>query len=536
MQNSKAPSQPTIIGAHLDLKGVQPRQEYLSQYLRDLASQGCNTVLVEYEDIFPFRKPIDVAFDRPTVWSRKQLKQFLDEAAECGIEVIPLQQCLGHLEYVLRWDCYRKFAENTDYPATLKLGGADAKALVLSMLRQVLEAHPESRYIHLGMDEARHLGESPLVQEHGSILKLYLAWLEELCDLVEEYGKTPVIWSDMIEDHYAPGAALDALRDRVVLMIWDYGSRGERVVNARVPGGHRVSRVWQKRIGEEDAPVITSETRFIEDLPSAVRRELAPYCCDGYWKTLWQVDFFTKMGFRILGGTTVRKSSDGAVMPDYAGMFENIAAWSDAIRRTRQLGLVATSWERGTTFCPPNYNIDLSWPGLRFMSEQMGAKPAPFWPGIPSDRLAALLTKVSRCRQGWPLEATVLEELDRLESRLSVIHHHEWQSLRLMLQVSQLHKRLGFVAEEVDYFHADHRLPVTEYDRRLREQAAGQADLKELRAAVQAHFRQRFCGKALDEWVRYLFDRHAEKLKACSAECREHRAAARKVYGRANRP
>ena len=278
--------------------------------------------------------------------------------------------------------------------------------------------------------------------------------------------------------------------------------------------------------------MITSETRFIEDLPPAIRRELAPYCHDGYWKTLWQVDFFTKKGFRILGGTTVRKSSDGAVMPDYASMSENIAAWSGAILRNRQLGLVATSWERGTTFCPPNYNIDLSWPGLRFMSEQLGAKPAPFWPGISSARFADLLAKVSRCRQGWPLEAAVLEELDKLGGRPRGAHRHEWQSLRLMLQVSQLHKRLGFVAEEVDYFHADHRLPVTEYDRRLRDQAAGQAALKELRAAVRAHFGQRFRGKALDEWIRYLFDSHAENLKACSAECRQRRAASKEVHAR----
>jgi len=534
MQN-RAGSDSAIIGAHLDLKGVQPGEEYLSQYLQDLADQGYNTLLVEYEDIFPFAKPIDVALDRPTVWSRRGLERFLTKAKQCGIEVIPLQQCLGHLEYVFRWPDYLKFAENKDYPATLRLGEPDAKAFIQSMLRQVLEAHPDSRYIHLGMDEAKHLAESPLVQQHGSVLKLYVAWLEELCDLVEEHGKTPVIWSDTIEDYYAPGSGLEALSERVVLMIWDYESRGERVVSARVPGGHRVSRAWQKRIGAEDAPVITSETKFIEDLPPVIRRALASYCRDGYWETFWQVDFFTRIGFRILGGTTVRKSSHGAVMPDYAGMFENMAAWADAITRNRQLGLVATSWERGTTFCPPNYNIDLSWPGLRSMSEILGAKPKPFWPGISSRQLAALLTKLSRCRQGWPLEATVLEEMGRLEPKLRGPHRHEWQSLRLMLQVSQLHKRLDFVAEEVDYFHADHRLPVTEYDRRLREQSEGQADLKELRRALQEHFRQRYRGKALDEWIRYLFDRHAESLKSCTAECRQRRAASKETYARGNR-
>mgnify|MGYP003353685735 CR=1 FL=1 len=44
-----------IIGVHLDLKGMNFKPSYIPQYLADLASQKVNTVLVEYEDVFPFR-------------------------------------------------------------------------------------------------------------------------------------------------------------------------------------------------------------------------------------------------------------------------------------------------------------------------------------------------------------------------------------------------------------------------------------------------------------------------------------------------
>ena len=56
-----------IIGLHLDLKGVQFRPSYIPQLLYDLASQGVNTLLVEYEDIFPFRD-IAIDDDKPRVW------------------------------------------------------------------------------------------------------------------------------------------------------------------------------------------------------------------------------------------------------------------------------------------------------------------------------------------------------------------------------------------------------------------------------------------------------------------------------------
>ena len=85
-----------IIGVHLDFKGVQFRPEYLPCLLSDLAACGVNTVLAEYEDIFPFDGP-PIASDSETVWSREQQLSFLTEAKRLGIEVIPLQQCLGHL-------------------------------------------------------------------------------------------------------------------------------------------------------------------------------------------------------------------------------------------------------------------------------------------------------------------------------------------------------------------------------------------------------------------------------------------------------
>ncbi|MCX5662508.1 MAG: hypothetical protein NTW19_22735 [Planctomycetota bacterium] len=104
-----ASKKPLIIGVHLDLKGMMFKPSYIPAMLADLAGQGVNALLVEYEDAFPF-KSLDIAHDPATAWSRSTHRRFLALAEEHGIEVIPLQQCLGHLEYVLGWDRYRKLA------------------------------------------------------------------------------------------------------------------------------------------------------------------------------------------------------------------------------------------------------------------------------------------------------------------------------------------------------------------------------------------------------------------------------------------
>ncbi len=223
--------QTPLIGIHLDLKGVVFRHDYVPTLMADLAAQGINCVLVEYEDVFPFRG-IDLAYDPETLWTDEMLAEFLAAARANHIEVIPLQQCLGHLEYVFRWKEYAHFVEPDCYPSTLALGNPEGRALVLTMLEQMIGAHPESAYVHLGLDEAhglRHAAE----KGGASIIELYVDWLQELVAVAERHGKTPIIWSDMLEDHFDL-RIIEPLRGRVILNTWDYQSRGKRSNRGRI--------------------------------------------------------------------------------------------------------------------------------------------------------------------------------------------------------------------------------------------------------------------------------------------------------------
>ena len=168
------------------------------------------------------------------------MQLFLAEAVRNRIDVIPLQQCLGHLEYVFGWNRYRRFAESRDYPSTLCLSKPQGKALIFNMLRQIAVAHPASRFIHLGMDEARSLASCPVCRRRGDVLTTFIAYLRKLCAVVEEFNKTPIIWTDMLQDHFEP-AAFKGLEKKVIFMPLDYGSMGNRVAVGRF-AGFRVSR------------------------------------------------------------------------------------------------------------------------------------------------------------------------------------------------------------------------------------------------------------------------------------------------------
>lgn len=517
-----------MIAVHLDLKGVMFRPSYIPELLADLAGQGINTVLVEYEDIFPF-KGIDIALDKRVVWSRATLLTFLDEARRNKIEVIPLQQCLGHLEYVYRWDKYRRHALDRKYPSTLNIDDTAACALIHEMLGQKIAAHPNSRYVHLGMDEA-HALVVHAKETKQDVLEIFLRHLERLCDICDAHGKIPLMWSDMFEDHINPGSLklFEKFKDRVVLCTWDYGSRTERIATGRI-AGNRVSRAWLDEPENPQAPVVSGGSTFIEDMPAPLKKLVAPYLAGREFQSMFQVDMWTSLGFKVIGSSAARASADGAVLGFINNRIANIQMMSLAVQRTNQLGHMATSWARGTTFCPPNCSIDTTWPQIAELSRSMGAKPRPFFAGIPPRTVERLMKTLGRSRQDWRLEERVADEMEELAPKLKS-HRYEWDGMIIMARLLALHRQAEFAVMEVDYFHANNHPVVSEWQRRIDDQSRALKELTAMKRQVRAHFAQRYHGAAFEEWLRDLFDLHISNLQEAKRVSREKLKVARKLY------
>jgi hypothetical protein len=517
-----------IIGVHLDLKGTVFKPSYIPQLMADLASQGVNAVLVEYEDVFPFEGIFPET--RPEVWDRRTLAKFNAEAKKNGIEVIPLQQCMGHLEYLLCWKRYRKLAENQKYPSTIRVDDDKAVALITNMLVQVIEGHPESQIIHLGMDEAWALHDTAK-RTGKSVLDLYLDHLRILIPIVERAGKTPYIWTDMLEDHFDP-KAFDDFRGRVIFGTWDYQTRaGDYLPWARLSGGTRVSKQWLDEPWDKEAPPIAAGTKFVEDYTPAIKKALEPHRKGRYYRRNFHVDLWSELGMQCLPVSALRVSSNLSVLPPYNDLMVNVRGWSDAVKRTKQMGQIGTSWARGTSWCPPNYSIDLQWPMIAEMGRTMGAKVKPFFAGVPEKTVRRVYGTLGRCRHEWRLEGKIADEMEALLPKVKS-HRFEWQSTILMARTLDLQRRAQYNIDEVEFFNANNKPVDSEWQRRLDEQKQTLADIDALRKKVVAHFGKRYHGDAFEEWVSHLFDIYVKKIKFYAADCRKKLAVARRVYAK----
>lgn len=292
-------------GVHLDLKGVPPVADGLVQLLDVFAACRLDFVVVEWEDMFPWT--VDRRFAAEAAYTPQQVARFCDKARSLGIELIPLVQCLGHMEMVLSITDYEPLREVPAYNDGMNPLAPGARELVQRMIDDVLRLMPGVERFHLGGDEAWAFGEHPdaaaYIERHGKAA-LYLHHVEPLLTGLTDRGIRPLLWHDMMRDW--DDAGLTRLAGMADLMAWSY--RGEPAAS---------DGVFQHR-----------DLRRFKDAGI----------------TLW--------------GATAYKGADGidADVPHWPSRQTNALGWARLAEREGLAGVCATAWSRyasHTVQCEP---------------------------------------------------------------------------------------------------------------------------------------------------------------------------------------
>ncbi len=210
-----------IRAVHLDLKGTPPTFERLLSLLDVFAAGGYNAILIEWEDMFPWRR--DPRFRCETAYTTEQVRQFYAAATQKGFEIIPLVQCIGHMETFLKWPEYASFREVPLSGDVLNVLAEGGRAFVQSLVDEVLALLPGIRHFHLGGDEAWTFGTHPLTRAYAEKYgkdKLYLQHVEPILDQLTAKAIRPILWHDMMVEW--SDEQLQRLSAKCDLMVWGY--------------------------------------------------------------------------------------------------------------------------------------------------------------------------------------------------------------------------------------------------------------------------------------------------------------------------
>lgn len=274
---------------YLDLRGLFPKFDNIVEYIKELAQYKINTLVVEYEDKLPRRKK---ELCHPTqCWSEEQHRLFLKTASDYFIDVIPLQQTFGHLEYVLKLPEYRYLRETPDAPGEMCPLRTGAAELAEKLLEETALLHPESKYLHLGCDEVWSLGRSAECRASGqSRGKIAADYINRLAGKAVSLGKIPIVWHDMLAE--GSDEDLAGLNRNLIVAVWLYS-------------------------------------------PEAVNTQAIPL-----------MERFHALGMRTLPCCSVRASDMKADQnyPQIEQRLRNVDAWAEMIQNSRCSGMVNTNW------------------------------------------------------------------------------------------------------------------------------------------------------------------------------------------------
>lgn len=206
---------------HIDLHIQVMKPEALKSFVDELHKSGINTIIMEWEASYPYEK--HATLSNELSYTRKEVKSFIDYCHSKEIDVIPLQQCFGHVEYILRNKRYSQIKEDMKEISQLCPMKVTADSLLFADLFQDMADMHGSKYIHIGGDETYLLGhckECAKKAEKEGKSKLFVDYMKMITNMVVKMGKIPVMWADIILKY--PEAA-DQLPKETIFVDWNYG-------------------------------------------------------------------------------------------------------------------------------------------------------------------------------------------------------------------------------------------------------------------------------------------------------------------------
>lgn len=218
------------LGVMLDCsRNAVPLPGELEHFIDLLAAMGYNALQLYTEDTYEIPEEPYFGYLRGRL-TGEELRRIDAYAKSRGIELIPCIQTLAHLDGIFHWWAYSGCRDQED---VLLVGEERTYELIEHMFAS-LAKNFTSRRIHIGMDEAMHLGRGKYLDKHGFVnrQKLLCEHLARVCEIAEKYGFRPMMWGDMFYrvanngEYYKPLKMTEEARamvpEKLDLVYWDY--------------------------------------------------------------------------------------------------------------------------------------------------------------------------------------------------------------------------------------------------------------------------------------------------------------------------
>lgn len=226
-------------------RGRIPKLSYLKEMADRCSLYKINQMHLYIEHTFLF-DGLSETWRDDTPLTAQDILEFDEYCAQRNIELVPSIATFGHLYKVLRTKTYHELSEIEEPDGCQfsfyermchhTLNTTDDRAYEF-VCRLIDEYSPlfRSNLFNINCDETFDLGKGrgkEVADQIGSHA-MYIQWVNRVCEHVEEIGKRPMFWGDIIA---ARPETIKELPKDIICMTWDYGL---------APGDTNVRKLWE---------------------------------------------------------------------------------------------------------------------------------------------------------------------------------------------------------------------------------------------------------------------------------------------------
>ncbi len=181
----------------IDMKHHLDKMDYMYKILDRMAYYKLNAAIVEFEDKIKYEKYPTIGAANAV--SIEEWRKWSEYAYQLNIEISPLIQGIGHADFILKHDEFKKLREDANSDWICCPSNEEYYALQFSLYDEAIRATPHGKYLHIGGDEVGDLGICPVCKKKNiSSLEHQLQWLKKVSNYVVSKGRIPIFWDDML--------------------------------------------------------------------------------------------------------------------------------------------------------------------------------------------------------------------------------------------------------------------------------------------------------------------------------------------------
>lgn len=215
-------------------RNANMKMDTFKKWIDLTADMGYDTVMLYMEDTYEIENHPYFGYGRAR-YTKEELREIDEYAASKGLEAIPCIQTLAHLKAIFSWPQYLELNDCFDI---LLIGEEKVYELIDAMFASLSQCF-KSKYLHIGMDEARLVGRGTYYEKHGDTNKgeLLISHMNRVSEIAKKYGYKLLMWSDTFMKVTAKSDGSDEamekinamLPDNIELVYWNYWEEDAKV-------------------------------------------------------------------------------------------------------------------------------------------------------------------------------------------------------------------------------------------------------------------------------------------------------------------